>query len=66
MPDTIDGAETLKKGSPSSYADCRPLLIIVGDGNTLTPAIAFASNVFPQPGGPCSKTPLGGCIPVCK
>lgn len=31
----------------------------------LTPAIAFANNVFPQPGGPCNKNPLGGGIPIC-
>lgn len=24
IPDTIDGAETLMKGSPSSYVDCQP------------------------------------------
>ena len=26
-------------------------------------AIAFASAVFPHPGGPCSRTPLGGSTP---
>jgi len=27
-------------------------------------AIAFASKVFPVPGGPYNKTPLGGLIPI--
>jgi hypothetical protein len=28
-----------------------------------SPAIAFANNVFPVPGGPPSKTPLGTLAP---
>ena len=26
-------------------------------------ATAFAINVFPEPGGPCKRTPAGGSIP---
>ena len=29
-------------------------------------ATAFASNVFPQPGGPQSNTPLGAVIPTAE
>ena len=32
---------------------------IVKKGTFASPAIAFASNVFPVPGGPTVKTPLG-------
>ena len=28
--------------------------------------MALASMVFPQPGGPCKSTPLGGWTPVCR
>jgi hypothetical protein len=31
-----------------------------------SPAIAFANNVFPVPGGPPSKTPLGTLAPSLK
>eukprot|EP00967_Tisochrysis_lutea_P155359 scaffold310753_cov26-Tisochrysis_lutea.AAC.1 len=30
-----------------------------------SPAIAHASNVLPQPGGPCSNSPRGGATPRC-
>ena len=30
---------------------------------SLSLATAFASNVFPVPGGPCIRTPFGGAIP---
>ena len=33
-------------------------------GTSASPAIAFASNVFPVPGGPISKTPLGILAPT--
>lgn len=29
----------------------------------ITPAIACARSVLPQPGGPCNKKPLGGRAP---
>ena len=45
MPETISGAETLRKGTPQWFA------------------MAFARAVLPQPGGPCSRTPLGGSTP---
>ena len=32
---------------------------IVKKGTFASPAMAFASNVFPVPGGPTVKTPLG-------
>jgi hypothetical protein len=30
------------------------------------PAIAFASSVLPQPGGPWSRMPRGGSTPMCE
>ena len=32
---------------------------IVKNGTSASPATALASNVFPVPGGPTSKTPFG-------
>ena len=35
-------------------------------GTPDSPAIAFASNVFPVPGGPINKTPFGTFAPRAK
>ena len=35
----------------------------VENATPLAPAAARASDVFAQPGGPCSSTPLGACTP---
>ena len=34
-------------------------------GKLSSPAIACASMVLPQPGGPCRRTPLGASTPKC-
>ena len=80
MPDTTEGAEMLMKGTPSSYrmrsevrhdartqsGGCKRQNAKRRRQIVRTPAIACANIVFPQPGGPCRSTPLGGCTPVCK
>ena len=38
--------------------------LMLTKGIPSSPAMAYARRVFPQPGGPCSKTPLGGCTPM--
>ncbi len=38
---------------------------IVKNGTPASPATAFASKVFPVPGGPTSSTPLGIRAPTC-
>jgi len=66
IPETIDGADMLINGTPSSFYSDKPNAYDFHRHWTLTPAIAFARRVFPHPGGPCNNTPLGGCTPVCR
>ena len=40
-------------------------LFLTVAGSVLTPAMAWASRVFPQPGGPWRRNPRGGTTPSC-
>ena len=51
---------------PPFFLICIPREKNEGGRRGPTPPIAFASIVLPQPGGPCSNTPRGGCTPVCR
>lgn len=64
MPETIEGAETLMNGKPSSCAIIQ-LVPLRKLSARLTPAKHLTSCVFPPPGTPCSNTPLGLGTPVC-
>ena len=65
IPETTDGAEILINGTPVSYEYCDKFVTSCTCKNTsyentkfLTPAMAFANKVFPQPGGPYNNIPL--------
>jgi hypothetical protein len=79
IPDTIDGADILMNGTPSSCTNTPHVSSAIQNRThpleeekmsdkraKRTPAIAFANSVLPHPGGPCNNTPLGGCTPVCR
>ena len=54
IPETIDGAEMLMNGTPSSCSFSITLVRnnYIARQKTHTPAIAWANKVLPHPGGP--------------
>eukprot|EP00966_Prymnesium_polylepis_P091279 2112493-Prymnesium_polylepis.1 len=62
---SLNSARTLASDSPdmpltTSGAEMRR------NETPSSPAIAVASSVLPQPGGPCSSRPRGGSMPRCE